>query len=224
MNRQRHEFDPVRLWAPAHLPTAPEGLALFQKQLRKVLKGTGNHQTRVGKIEALSYSTWKIERFSHDHFTGRMRQIKCNVVPKHTLIVRCVLLQVPITPEKRKSSAWAVHSTLIRGIRAPPGLAARPGRLRQESESDSSGGDALSDGLNKLRLVPQAASDHLGSDLLRGPVGTGGDAGKLGFEFRGESNFQNASVMCADLYGCRHSRMLADFRGSFLKTVSEFIR
>ena len=40
----------------------------------------------------------------------------------------------------------------------------------------------------------EAAGEHLGSDLLRGPVGTGGDTSKLVFKFSGESDFHIASV------------------------------
>jgi seryl-tRNA(Sec) selenium transferase len=42
--------------------------------------------------------------------------------------------------------------------------------------------------------VLEAAGEHLGSDLLRRPVGTGGDASELVFKFSGESDFHIASV------------------------------
>jgi hypothetical protein len=51
---------------------------------------------------------------------------------------------------------------------------------------------------DSINLVLEAAGEHLGSDLLRGPVRTGGDASKLVFEFRGESDFHIASVTRAE--------------------------
>jgi hypothetical protein len=87
VHRQRNKLNQIGFRVLCVLGWHWKRPAFFQKQLCKILKSACNHQTRVLKIEPLSHSSGKIECFGHDHLTGRMRQVKGNVIPKHTLMI-----------------------------------------------------------------------------------------------------------------------------------------
>jgi hypothetical protein len=87
VNRHRHEFNQISVGASRTRGGHRQRLTLFEKSLRKVLDRAGDHQPCVLQIEALCHGTGKVERFSHDHFTGRFREVKRDLVTKHMSII-----------------------------------------------------------------------------------------------------------------------------------------
>lgn len=87
MNRKGHQFNQIGVSTLRISRGYGQRFTLLEKNLCKVLDCAGDHQACVLQIEALRHGARKVERFSHDHFTGRTREVKCDVVSKHTLII-----------------------------------------------------------------------------------------------------------------------------------------
>ena len=71
MNGKRHEFDQVGFGTVYLFDRDGQRPAFFQEQLGQILESAGNHETCIGKIEALRHCSREIERFSNHDLTGR---------------------------------------------------------------------------------------------------------------------------------------------------------
>jgi hypothetical protein len=60
VNRERDQFDQIRLDAPHVLRRNGERLALLEKRLSEVFESARNHKPRVGQVEALRYRAGKL--------------------------------------------------------------------------------------------------------------------------------------------------------------------
>ena len=81
----------------AHPVSVQVAVFPLRELLCKIFKSAGNHQACVRQIETLCYSAGEIERFSHNHFTGSMREVESHVVPRALLDGNTCLARRPST-------------------------------------------------------------------------------------------------------------------------------
>lgn len=82
-DRKREQFDQVGIGGRCVWIRYRERFALLQMQLRDILESTGNHEARVGKVEALANGAGKVEDFGHYHAVVAARQKVGYMVAQH---------------------------------------------------------------------------------------------------------------------------------------------
>jgi hypothetical protein len=87
MDRQRYKLDQVGIRTMHAFRRNWQRATLLEERLCHILKSAGNQKPCVGQIEALRHGPGKVQRLRHNHFTRRMREVKRDVVLKHTSMI-----------------------------------------------------------------------------------------------------------------------------------------
>jgi len=79
----RNQLDQIGIGGRSFWIRNGKGLSVLQMHLRDILKGTGDHEARVGKVKALANDARKVQDFSNNHPVIAARQEVGYVVTQH---------------------------------------------------------------------------------------------------------------------------------------------